>query len=972
MGDIYASAIGTTVLQLKEIPPRPSEFDGAVILFGLANGVQERIIRAALDDFGKIISCKVESVAIVRFDKHDAALAVKRASEQGLALLTNLCKAADTLYNERSYDGRTGEPGRDDDLGRGWCVPRSRYFERCGASLISADSVLSRRFLLRRCCFEGAVSSELVMRLGAYPRMRSALEALKPKMISLQSNEPPKAVPPLLNYESCGRQWVTKLMQRIRQATFTGNADSVAVPHLYVAYVEKIANTLQSTLSLTAGDNIESRNLNLPLAPEISWQPAALPRLAAGQLILVLAETSARRNGGEGHLHIGMVDDERRVVLPLAAHTMPLRLELEHCSQAVLPWNSTDNAMKVRQLRVKVQELQKFAPARDSFFGTVGQLKQMCERLSNSAPLNIYTMPEPAQCSDLAKLAIANLKEVAEQPFGARERSTVRKALDGEMELMSAVQELDGSLERVRMAHRKQHELEQRMKEAAQQLPRARHELELAQEDLQADPMAKQQLQLKQAVVDELEERIKSWPGRKKEIQQKLREINDQRTKEAKSFIPQLDDLERLVKELDVVNLEDAVTQMVREAGVSGVRQYAVGQQLTFRLDNGSWTDAKVTEVAGIAHTLRVNSSSKMDKVQLHPWNHAPREMPQAAFDELHAWWVATLRTRHTDFVDPLSGVRLNVLQQCIAVRMVCAGEAAYNEQDLAGWLCNMRTQNLERAASGASAKPSALLLTGAAAAGKTSLMSQLVLGLLSTDGEVVPIMIRLQQLQQRLLQNQSEFTSAWNWVDAFLRIEYASQPAVYRYLRQAMYMRRAVLLLDGLDEGGKYRQLIERHVAETLLQQGHVIFATSRPAGISDERFATFHRLELQMLSSTEQTMLIKHRVGNEAASELCSYVEKEVPPNSRTGELVSSNPLMLSMIISIFELRQGISMPGTVAELYEAASQIMLARTGLPRAEIDHFTTLLQVCVIIGSRTLCHKLILMLASCRCKGGIL
>ena len=33
MGDLYASAIGTTVLQLKEIPPRPKKFDGVICLF---------------------------------------------------------------------------------------------------------------------------------------------------------------------------------------------------------------------------------------------------------------------------------------------------------------------------------------------------------------------------------------------------------------------------------------------------------------------------------------------------------------------------------------------------------------------------------------------------------------------------------------------------------------------------------------------------------------------------------------------------------------------------------------------------------------------------------------------------------------------------------------------------------------------------------------------------------------------------
>ena len=50
------------------------------------------------------------------------------------------------------------------------------------------------------------------------------------------------------------------------------------------------------------------------------------------------------------------------------------------------------------------------------------------------------------------------------------------------------------------------------------------------------------------------------------------------------------------------------------------------------------------------------------------------------------------------------------------------------------------------------------------------------------------------------------------------------------------MMARRALLLLDGLDEAGQIRDEMERHVVEVLAPQGHVILATSRPAGI-DER---------------------------------------------------------------------------------------------------------------------------------------
>ena len=55
MGDVYASAIGTTVLQLKEIPERPPEYDGFICLYNLAEGIDAAAIRAALEPFGEIV-----------------------------------------------------------------------------------------------------------------------------------------------------------------------------------------------------------------------------------------------------------------------------------------------------------------------------------------------------------------------------------------------------------------------------------------------------------------------------------------------------------------------------------------------------------------------------------------------------------------------------------------------------------------------------------------------------------------------------------------------------------------------------------------------------------------------------------------------------------------------------------------------------------------------------------------------------
>ena len=146
MGDLYASAIGTTVLQLKEIPQRPEEFHGKVVLFGVKGSASD--IEAALSEFGTVVIGEVGVTMTVRFTTHEAACLARRAAPQ----LSHLCDGIDTLFNERSYDDR------------GWCI------------------------------FESAVSSELIVRLDAFPRMREALAVLPSKMLQLSEAHDPKAV----------------------------------------------------------------------------------------------------------------------------------------------------------------------------------------------------------------------------------------------------------------------------------------------------------------------------------------------------------------------------------------------------------------------------------------------------------------------------------------------------------------------------------------------------------------------------------------------------------------------------------------------------------------------------------------------------------------------------------------------------------------------------------------------------------
>ena len=173
------------------------------------------------------------------------------------------------------------------------------------------------------------------------------------------------------------------------------------------------------------------------------------------------------------------------------------------------------------------------------------------------------------------------------------------------------------------------------------------------------------------------------------------------------------------------------------------------------------------------------------------------------------------------------------------------------------------------------------------------------------------------------------------------MRLEYADRPQVYRMLRQAMMARRTLLLIDGLNEGGASRDAIERHATKVLGPQGHVMLCTSRPAGINGARFGGFHRLRLAPLTEAQQHAALAQRLGAEGVATLLPYLERvptDTDPVTKEQLRATSNPLMLSMVASVFEIRTGVGMPETIAELYESTSDAMLGRGGVVSKRVAH----------------------------------
>ena len=165
-------------------------------------------------------------------------------------------------------------------------------------------------------------------------------------------------------------------------------------------------------------------------------------------------------------------------------------------------------------------------------------------------------------------------------------------------------------------------------------------------------------------------------------------------------------------------------------SGAVGQRHYAIDQVLAVRSD-GRWLDAKVV---GSGNVLRVDGDQQQLNISLNPWNHAPRELPCSVFEDVYDHYARTLRAEHSHIVDALSGRRLDVLAQCVAIEVVGTGDAGIREAEgLAVWLDATYAKCCE---GGELLQPAACaLLTGPPAAGKTSLLSQVLVRSLDHAG---------------------------------------------------------------------------------------------------------------------------------------------------------------------------------------------------------------------------------------------
>ena len=94
------------VLQIKDLPPRPAEFDGLLCLGDVPAGMDEAALRSKLQQFGEIQYCQAPGGAV---REHRVKFMAHQAAEQAAAEAPKLavCKYAFVAYRDYDpYDGR--------------------------------------------------------------------------------------------------------------------------------------------------------------------------------------------------------------------------------------------------------------------------------------------------------------------------------------------------------------------------------------------------------------------------------------------------------------------------------------------------------------------------------------------------------------------------------------------------------------------------------------------------------------------------------------------------------------------------------------------------------------------------------------------------------------------------------------------------------------------------------------------------
>ena len=208
MNRTYASIYGTAAIQLKDIPPRPTKYDGCVTLFNVPSA-DEASVSDDLSRFGEVVDVTLKAgQASVRFASHEQA-------ERCVVGLREEQRAVGFVYNETHYSRERGEPYS------GWCTA-----EQGSASIVAAHLGQVERQARER----SAPLPERYVRAQA--RLRKLIDISDGRARSVEVSEEPAKL-------------LEQTFTAIEHATFVGKGDQRFVQGLLADFEWVVKTTMK-------------------------------------------------------------------------------------------------------------------------------------------------------------------------------------------------------------------------------------------------------------------------------------------------------------------------------------------------------------------------------------------------------------------------------------------------------------------------------------------------------------------------------------------------------------------------------------------------------------------------------------------------------------------------------------------------------------------------------------------------------
>ena len=211
------------------------------------------------------------------------------------------------------------------------------------------------------------------------------------------------------------------------------------------------------------------------------------------------------------------------------------------------------------------------------------------------------------------------------------------------------------------------------------------------------------------------------------------------------------------------------------------------------------------------------------------------------------------------------------------------------------------------------------VLLTGEAACGKSTFTKQYVFDTASKSLErgtieQLPVMVRVIDLANTLTAAAEQRGAPLSPDEDLLDLHFASShfdDTTRVLLRDMRRQKRLILLLDGMDEAGACRELLEAYISCRLVTEVHLC-VTARPQGIA--RMGLFDPffigVRVAPLDEEQQTKIVRGRFearpleGTDTDARVKS-LQEQMSANPSFQEL-AENPLLLNLIVSEFMLHE------------------------------------------------------------------